>query len=196
MRFVLFALLLTASASAQSAADSTEVGTVVGTVMSNLGFERALNAAGIDLVRTQVGDRYVVEAMREGGFNLGGEQSGHVVLLDHTTTGDGLIAALQVMRVMVEEGYPLSRLAATMQRVPQVLKGVMVRAKPPLETLPKVTKLMGRIARELEGTGRILVRYSGTEKKCRVMLEGDDMERIEGFASEVAEAIAQEIGDE
>tara|TARA_B100000674_G_C37876112_1_gene932081 strand:- start:128 stop:1498 length:1371 start_codon:yes stop_codon:yes gene_type:complete len=168
--------------------------TLVATVMSNLGLERAMRSMGAQLLRTQVGDRYVVEKMRAEGYNLGGEQSGHIVALNHSTTGDGLISALQVLRIMVERGRPLSELADIMERVPQVLKGVKVQSKPPLSSLPTVSRLITGIEEELGDKGRILVRYSGTEKKCRVMLEGDNLTQIEGYANDVVGAIQKEIG--
>ena len=170
--------------------------TLVSTVMSNLGLERAIRSMGAELLRTQVGDRYVVEKMRAGGYNLGGEQSGHIVALNHSTTGDGLISALQVLRIMVERDRPLSELADIMERVPQVLKAVKVNSKPPLDSLKGVSSLIAKIESDLGDRGRILVRYSGTEKKCRVMLEGDDFERIESYADEVVGALKQEIGHE
>jgi len=116
--------------------------------------------------------------------------------LDHSTTGDGLITALQVLRIMVERDRPLSQLADLMERVPQVLLGVLVRSKPPLDSLPAVAALMSKIEAELGDAGRLLVRYSGTERKCRVMIEGDNRGRIQAFAEEIVEAIKQEIGDE
>jgi phosphoglucosamine mutase len=170
-------------------------GTVVATVMSNLGLERALAGFGASLERTAVGDRYVVERMREGGFNLGGEQSGHIVLLDQTTTGDGLATALQVIRIMVSSGISLSRLKRVMSHVPQVLQGVKVKRKPPLETLPEVTAALDRVTRELGQNGRVLVRYSGTEPKCRVMIEGDGEDRIRALADDLVEVIRRAIGE-
>jgi len=183
---------------AKSRMDNQELakGTVVATVMSNLGLERALAGFGAKLERTGVGDRYVVERMRSGGFDLGGEQSGHVILLDHATTGDGMATALQVLRIMKERNAPLSRLATVMQRVPQVLKNVMVRDKPPLDSIPSVAKRIEQISEELKGTGRLLVRYSGTEKKCRVMIEGDSPDRIDELASDLVDLVRKEIGAE
>ncbi|HET6614036.1 MAG TPA: phosphoglucosamine mutase [Kofleriaceae bacterium] len=170
-------------------AGTLEKGTLVATVMSNIGLEHALERAGGTLMRTQVGDRYVVEAMRRGGFNFGGEQSGHLVFLDHMTTGDGIIAALRVLAVMVAEGRPLSELSAVMTRVPQILLNIPVGEKRPLESLSPVAKLIADIESELGHDGRVLVRYSGTEKKARVMIEGPDESRIRTRAEEVAAAI-------
>src|SRR5262249_52873411 len=130
-------------------------GTLVTTVMSNLGLERALEAAGGRLVRTQVGDRYVVEEMRRAGYNFGGEQSGHLIFLDHMTTGDGMVAALQVLSLMLEEGKPLSYLASGMTRYPQVLVNIKVREKRPLDSLSDVVALIERIERMLGNDGRV-----------------------------------------
>lgn len=165
--------------------------TVVATVMSNLGLEHALRAAGGALIRTQVGDRYVVEEMRRGGYNFGGEQSGHLIFLDHVTTGDGIVAALRVMAVMAAEGRALSDLASCMSRTPQVLVNVAVGRRRPLEELPEVTRLIAAIERELGDDGRVLVRYSGTEAKARVMIEGPDEAAIQARAEEVAAALAR-----
>ena len=167
--------------------------TVVATVMSNLGLERALAAAGGKLIRTAVGDRYVVEAMREKGYVLGGEQSGHIVFLDHATTGDGVIAALRVLAVMVEEGKPLSELARTMTRYPQVLLNFAVARKRPFEEMPAVQKKISQIEDALGSDGRVVVRYSGTESKARVMIEGTDEFRIKAYASEIAETLKQAL---
>jgi phosphoglucosamine mutase len=165
--------------------------TLVTTVMSNLGLERAVRRAGGRVVRTQVGDRYVVEEMRRGGYNLGGEQSGHLVFLDHATTGDGIVAALRVLAIMVREGRALSELAAVMTRTPQVLINTAVDRKVPLEELPDVQRLIASVERELGEDGRVLVRYSGTESKARVMIEGIDEARIRSWAEEIAGALAR-----
>jgi phosphoglucosamine mutase len=164
-------------------------GTLVATVMSNIGLERAIRAAGGQVVRTAVGDRYVVEEMRRGGYNLGGEQSGHLIFLDHATTGDGIIAALRVLAVMVREGRPLSELAACMTRTPQVLVNVVVGRKRPLDELLDVMGLIRRVELDLGADGRVLVRYSGTEAKARVMIEGPDQARIQAQADEIAAAL-------
>jgi phosphoglucosamine mutase len=165
--------------------------TLVTTVMSNIGLERAITAAGGQLVRTAVGDRYVVEEMRRSSYNFGGEQSGHLIFLEHATTGDGVIAALAVLAIMLEERQPLSTLAQVMTRYPQVLVNVKVAHKRPLETLPGVTELIGRCEGELGSDGRVLVRYSGTEAKVRVMVEGPDEARIKIFADDIAAALAR-----
>jgi phosphoglucosamine mutase len=163
--------------------------TLVTTVMSNLGLERAVRGVGGRVVRTQVGDRYVVEEMRKSGYNFGGEQSGHLVFLDHATTGDGIVAALRVLAVMMKEGKPLSELAKVMERTPQVLVNLAVDRKIPLDQLPDVQRMISDVERQLGDDGRVLVRYSGTESKARVMIEGMDESRIKGWADEIAQAV-------
>jgi phosphoglucosamine mutase len=143
-----------------------------------------------------VGDRYVVEAMRSEKLNLGGEQSGHLVFLDHNTTGDGMLTALQVLAMLRRQERPLSVLAGFMSRLPQVLRGVRVREKPPLEELTGLQNALGQINRELAGRGRILVRYSGTEPVARVMVEGEDRRRIEAIAQEVCAELEKLVGEE
>ena len=163
-------------------------GGVVATVMSNLGLERALTGDGLTLERTKVGDRYVMERMREGGFNLGGEQSGHLILHDHATTGDGLMAALQVLAVLVESGKPMSELARQFDPVPQLLQNVRFTGGKPLDD----TKVKAAIAEgeaSLAGQGRLLVRPSGTEKLIRVMAEGDDAALVKRVVADVAAAV-------
>jgi phosphoglucosamine mutase len=166
----------------------------VATVMSNLGLERALAKHGGKLRRTQVGDRYVVDEMRKGGFNFGGEQSGHLVFLEHTTTGDDIVAALQVLAAVVREQRPLSELAACMTAVPQILKNVKLAARRPLDTMAKLGALSNKVTRELGKDGRLLVRWSGTESKLRIMLEGPDLKRITQLADELAAAAQQDVG--
>ncbi len=169
--------------------------TVVATVMSNLGLERALGEQGIALVRTAVGDRYVVEAMRKGGFNLGGEQSGHLIFLDHAQTGDGLIASLQVLALMIRTGQPLSELARqAMKRVPQVVESVTLPARRPLEDMAALARCTDEVRQALGRDGRVLVRWSGTEPKLRVMVEGPDEERIAAMAQELVAAARQDVG--
>jgi phosphoglucosamine mutase len=168
-------------------------GTVVATVMSNLGLERALVGKGGKLLRTAVGDRYVVEAMRESGYLLGGEQSGHLIFLDQSTTGDGVLAALRVLAVMVEEGAPLSDLAGTMTRYPQVLLNFEVPEKRPIDQLPTVGKAIASAEKALGSDGRVLVRYSGTEKKARVMIEGRDEREIRAHAETIAETLKRAL---
>jgi phosphoglucosamine mutase len=145
--------------------------------------------AGGKLVRTQVGDRYVVEAMRAGGYNLGGEQSGHLIFLDHASTGDGILGALQVLALMLRTGKPLSELVEhAMQRVPQVLENVTLPARRPLEDMRRLADLTAKIAQTLGEDGRVLVRWSGTEPKLRIMLEGPREEHIRTWAKELADA--------
>lgn len=165
--------------------------TLVATVMSNLGLERAMADMGGQLLRTAVGDRYVVEAMRQHDLNLGGEQSGHLVFLDHMTTGDGIIAALQVLAILLEENKPLSELASIMKQYPQVLLSVKVARRLPLAELTTVQSLITRIESELGSDGRVLVRYSGTEPKARVMIEGPEASLIERYAQEIAEELVR-----
>jgi phosphoglucosamine mutase len=166
--------------------------TLVTTVMSNLGLELAMRRAGGKLVRTAVGDRYVVEEMRKHGYNLGGEQSGHLVFLDHATTGDGIVAALRVLAVMVQKNRPLSELAKVMTKSPQVLVNTQVDRKIPLEQLPGVTDMIRRVEASLGDEGRVLVRYSGTESKVRVMIEGPNQDQLGVWANEIAQALAKE----
>jgi phosphoglucosamine mutase len=169
-------------------------GTVVATVMSNLGLELALKGMGLRLLRTQVGDRYVVEEMVRGGFNLGGEQSGHLLFLDHNTTGDGCVTALQLLAVMVESGRRLGELKKVMTHLPQVLLNVKVKERKDLAALPQVRAKIAAVEKELGTRGRLLVRYSGTELLSRVMLEGENEGRIRQMAEEIAEEIRKEIG--
>jgi phosphoglucosamine mutase len=163
--------------------------TVVTTVMSNLGLELALRGHGIDMVRTQVGDRYVLERMLADGYNFGGEQSGHIIFLDHNVTGDGLITALQLAYFMRRREQPLSEMAACMEALPQVLVGGRVAAKPDLDGIPEVVRVRQDIEQRLGDTGRLLVRYSGTEPLVRVMAEGPDEARVRALAQEMLDAV-------
>ncbi len=162
--------------------------TVVATVMSNIGFELGLKKAGIKVVRTQVGDRYVVEEMIKRGCNIGGEQSGHIVFLDHNTTGDGPITALQVLSAMIRSGKKLSQLATCIPIYPQVLVNVPVRKVKDIKAFPKITSAIKKAEKQLKN-GRILVRPSGTEPKIRVMAEGDNMDEITTITEEIADVI-------
>ncbi len=163
--------------------------TVVATVMSNLGLETALKREGLKLVRTQVGDRYVLEAMLKGGYNLGGEQSGHVVFLNHSTTGDGILTALRTLAVMLREDKPLADLAAAIPTYPQVLVNVRVKEKKDLKTVPAARQAVAAAEAALNGKGRLLVRYSGTEPLLRIMAEGEDQAEIERLTHDLAEAL-------
>lgn len=185
--------LMAISALRMAAEDRLPGKTLVATVMSNLGLELAMKRAGLNLLRTQVGDRHVVEAMRRGGYTLGGEQSGHLVYLDHTSTGDGVVAALKTITVMLQENKPLSALARAMERVPQVLVNVKVDRKPPIADLPRVAALIKSAEATLGEEGRILVRYSGTEPKARVMLEGTDEQQIRVLGEEIAACLQREV---
>jgi len=168
--------------------------TVVGTVMSNFGLELALSKAGITLVRTAVGDRYLLERMLADGYNFGGEQSGHLIFLDHNTTGDGLISALQVLALMKRTGQSLARLAACMTAVPQVLLNVKVARKPDLDSLPDLKQAIREGESRLNGTGRVLVRYSGTEPLLRIMVEGESKAVIQAVADTLAASVKQHLG--
>jgi phosphoglucosamine mutase len=167
---------------------------VVATVMSNFGFLKSMKDAGIDVVKSQVGDRYVIQDMLKTGANLGGEQSGHLIFLDHNTTGDGLVSALQVLRIMIETDSKLSDLAACVQRYPQVLVNVQVKEKPQIHNLKEVQKAISAVEKDLGDSGRVLVRYSGTEDICRVMVEGPKQQQVNQMASAIASVIKQEIG--
>ena len=165
--------------------------TVVATIMSNLGLDEALEQAGGHVIRTAVGDRYVLEAMRDGGFILGGEQSGHMIFLRHGTTGDGLVSALQIFRLMAESGKPLSELRQVLRKYPQAQRAVAVKAKPPLESVPAVQAAITAAEEALAPRGRVLVRYSGTEPKLRILLEGRDAGLLEDHADRIADAVRQ-----
>ncbi len=168
--------------------------TLVATVMSNLGLERAVERVGGTLKRCPVGDRYVVEALREDGLSFGGEQSGHLIFLDHATTGDGLVAALQVLAVLLEAGKPLSELAgAVMQRVPQVLVNERFADRRPLGSMPLTQRAIDGVQRRLGSEGRVLVRWSGTEPKLRVMVEGPSEPLIRTMAGEILEAARKDM---
>jgi phosphoglucosamine mutase len=167
--------------------------TVVATVMSNIGLELFLREKKVRIVRTQVGDRYVVEAMRAGGYNFGGEQSGHLVFLDHATTGDGVLAALQVLAVMVESGKAIADLGEKMVAMPQILVNLKLERHVPLETLPRFQKAVSEFEKKLGKRGRILVRYSGTEPVLRIMVEGEDRNETESIVNALSEKAVAEI---
>jgi phosphoglucosamine mutase len=167
--------------------------TVVATVMSNMGFEIAMQEAGIKVIRTQVGDRYILEHMLNKRYNLGGEQSGHLIFLDHTTTGDGILSALQVLAVMKKKGRPLSELAAVMATLPQVLVNVTVEKRMDLDSVPVIRKAIADAEKKLAGKGRVLVRFSGTQALCRVMIEGPSQKEITTMAGELAEVIRRNM---
>ena len=168
--------------------------TVVGTVMSNFGLEIAMKKAGIQLMRTPVGDRYLMERMLADGYNFGGEQSGHFIFLDHNTTGDGLISALQILSLMKRTGKPLSELAKAMTAVPQILLNVKVKHKPDLNQIPDIQQAIKSAEVTLNGSGRVLVRYSGTESLLRIMVEGERDSTIREVADHLAEIVRARIG--
>lgn len=168
--------------------------TVVATVMSNMGFDKVMQDNGITVVRTQVGDRYVVQAMREGNFNLGGEQSGHMIFLDDGTTGDGVMSALQILSILVQKGITLGEAKKIYQAFPQILLNTAVRVKEPFDRHPAIHKSIVAAEKELNGKGRVLVRYSGTEMIARVMVEGENPDHIRRLAESVIETIQKSIG--
>lgn len=169
--------------------------TVVATVMSNLGFHEAMRSHGIRVETTGVGDRYVIERMRRDGYNLGGEKSGHLIFMDHATTGDGIITALQVLRLMKQEGKSLAELASCMKEYPQELLSLRVREKKPVEELPRLRRTVEKCEAELGDHGRVHVRYSGTEKKIRVLLEAEDVALVQRWAECFRQVIQEEIGE-
>jgi phosphoglucosamine mutase len=168
--------------------------TVVSTVMSNLGFHKGLEALGINSVQTAVGDRYVVEEMKAGGYNLGGEQSGHIIFLDYNTTGDGLLTALQLVNIMKITNKPLSELAGEMKKYPQKLVNIKVTDKYHVEENEKIKAVIQEVEQEMAGNGRILVRPSGTEPLVRVMAEAPEEEDCDKYVSRIADVVKQEMG--
>ena len=182
--------LMALIALSQKRRGSLRGGGIVATVMSNLGLERRLAADGLQLHRTAVGDRYVLEAMREMDRNVGGEQSGHIILSDHATTGDGLIAGLQVLAALVESGKPASEVLHMFEPVPQLLKNVRYSGGAPLED-DTVKACIAEAERELDGKGRLVIRKSGTEPLIRVMAEGDDEAQVHSLVDRICEAVAR-----
>jgi phosphoglucosamine mutase len=169
--------------------------TLVATVMSNAGLEAAIKKAGGRMLRTPVGDKNVIDEMLKNGFNLGGEQSGHLIFRDYGTTGDGLVAALQILRILKTKDQPLSQLAKCWTRFPQLVTNVKVREKKPLEQLDGVSQLVADAEKELQSQGgRLLLRYSGTEPKVRLLVEGRDAETLEKWSKRICGAIEQQIG--
>ena len=167
--------------------------TVVATQMSNFGLDKLMTKHGIKVIRTDVGDKYVVDEMRKNGYCLGGEQSGHIIFLDHSTTGDGCIAALNVLAVMKRTGQSLSRLNEEMQDVPQVLVNTRVRRREELDKIPGYKELVREIEKKIEGEGRLFVRFSGTEPVIRVLLEGPDRQAISKYAEQIASLLEKEL---
>jgi phosphoglucosamine mutase len=169
--------------------------TLVSTVMSNAGLEAAITAAGGRVVRTGVGDRKVIDEMLRHGFNLGGEQSGHIIFRDHSTTGDGLVAALQILRIMRARELPLSKLAQCWTRFPQIVTDIVVREKRPFKELAEVGQLTADAEAELKTQGgRVFLRYSGTEPKARLLIEGRDRATLEKWTHRISEAIRKQVG--
>jgi phosphoglucosamine mutase len=168
--------------------------TLVATVMSNFGLDETLAAEAGKVIRTKVGDRYVIETMMREGLNVGGEQSGHMIFRDYATTGDGIVSALQVLRIMIETGKPLSELKKVLKKYPQAQRNLKVREKPALDTLGHVQSLLRETEQHLNGKGRVLLRYSGTEPKIRLLIEGRDELIINGHADRIATAIQDLIG--
>ncbi|MHC1751409.1 phosphoglucosamine mutase [Humidesulfovibrio sp.] len=168
-------------------------GTLVATVMSNMALEMFMRDHGGRLLRTPVGDRYVVEAMRREGAVLGGEQSGHLIFMEHSTTGDGTLAALQLLRIMCQKNLPLSLLAHLIEPFPQVMVNVCVEKKVPFAELPEVGRAIACVEAEMNGRGRVLLRYSGTEPKARVMVEGEDTAKVELYANDIAQLLERSL---
>jgi phosphoglucosamine mutase len=187
--------VLLACARAMKAAGRLDKDIVVATVMSNLGLEQALTRAGIRMVRTPVGDKYVLEEMVRLGAALGGEQSGHVIFRQYATTGDGMLTALRLLETMRHSGAGLDELIADLKVHPQRLVNVRVREKKDLAELPAVAREIQRAEENFAGTGRVLVRFSGTEPLARVMVEGQDLAQVEAFSTSIADAIRREMGD-
>ena len=168
--------------------------TLVATVMSNFGLDETLTRHEGRVLRTKVGDRYVIEAMMKQDLNVGGEQSGHMIFRDFSTTGDGIVSALQILRIMAETGKPLSELKKCLTKYPQAQRNMKVREKRALEQMPDVLQLVAEAERELAGAGRVLLRYSGTEPKIRLLIEGRDGDRINAQADKIAGVIQEAIG--
>jgi phosphoglucosamine mutase len=180
-------------ASARQRAGQLAHDTLVATVMSNIGLEIALRRKGIALRRTAVGDKYVMEEMFRGGFVIGGEQSGHVILAEHLPTGDGLATALALLGVVEDSGRELADLAAELVTYPQTLVNVRVRERKPIDTIPAVTSAIARVESALDGQGRVLVRYSGTEPLLRIMIEGPAQDAVNAWAEDIATAVRAEL---
>jgi phosphoglucosamine mutase len=168
--------------------------TLVTTVMSNYGLQEAIESAGGKIIRTDVGDRYVFEALLKENLIFGGEQSGHMIFLNHSNTGDAVITSLEIIKVIRETGKKLSELAQCMRKLPQILVNVKVKEKRPFENMPPVWKLISQYNSQLTGTGRLLVRYSGTEPVARIMVEGKEHKLIQQIANSLAQEIRKEIG--
>jgi phosphoglucosamine mutase len=169
--------------------------TIVATIMSNMGLEVALKNMDLELYRSQVGDKYVLEDMLKLGSNLGGEQSGHTILLDYCPTGDGILTSLKMLEALVQSGGTFSELVAGFREYPQVLQNVRVQKKEALSLFPEITQAMDAVTAKLGGSGRLNVRYSGTEPVARIMVEGPDQKEIEQYALRIAEALERNLGE-
>jgi phosphoglucosamine mutase len=185
--------VLLAAARWMKSAGTLRGATVVGTTMANLGLEKALAAEGLTLAREPVGDRYVLEGMQRRGANLGGEQSGHIIFLDDAPTGDGLLTAVKIASLVAVEG-PLEELVRGLKVFPQRILNVRVRSKPPLDSLPQVARALSDAERALDGAGRVVLRYSGTESLARVMVEAEQQADVDRWSAAIAEAIRTAIG--
>ena len=178
-----------------SRAESSPAETVVATTMSNMGLEIALRKSGIRMLRANVGDKYVLEEMLKTGAMLGGEQSGHIIFRDgEATTGDGLLTALRVMEIMARTGKSLSELVSDLKVFPQTIQNVRVREKMPFAQVPEIQQAIAAAERELDGNGRVVVRYSGTEALARVMVEAESEEKMKALAENIAGAIKHALG--
>lgn len=174
--------------------DKLKHNTIVATVMSNIGLDIAMKKADINIIKTKVGDRYVIEEMKKGDYVLGGEQSGHIIFGRHTTTGDGTIGGLQILRTMKKENKTLSELAQCMESFPQILINCEVKEKKPIDDMESVKTKINEIEKKLGEQGRVLVRYSGTENICRVMIEGKDLDKITKYAEDIIKTVKGEVG--
>lgn len=168
---------------------------IVATLMSNVGLEYSLAEEKLELIRAPVGDKYVLERMMQEGANLGGEQSGHLIFSDISTAGDGIITAVEILNIMRTTGHSLAGLAQGLVKYPQILLNIPVKEKPPLDQLTKVARTVNEVEKALNGSGRLLLRYSGTESVARIMIEGSEEKRIEKYAQKIAQAIKDEIGN-
>ena len=167
--------------------------TVVVTSMTNLGFHKAMNSAGINIAVTDVGDRYVLEQMREFGYNIGGEQSGHIIFMDYVTTGDGIITALHVLKMMLNKKQPLAKLAKCMEEFPQLLTNITVKSKPPIKECLSLDKIIKECDYALGKNGRVIVRYSGTENKIRILVEASDESEVSKWSKKIAAVVKKEL---
>ncbi|MBP1734148.1 MAG: glmM, partial [Deltaproteobacteria bacterium] len=163
------------------------------TIQSNMGVEESLKGHGVSVVRTNVGDRYVLETMLKNGYNLGGEKSGHIVFLDHNTTGDGMVTALKMLNILCEKGMTLTDLCKGYKEFPQVEKNVKVKKKKPIEEVKPLKKVISNVEKKLGRNGRVVVRYSGTEMLLRVMIEGKDKAKVEAYAEEIVESASKNL---